>query len=78
MNQSINLLFVMEVFQTSIVNFLMKASNLQFGLLNKQKVYETDYISKGIMENRRASIYSLKRAIFYIPNPAGGNGKRDI
>lgn len=68
----------MEVFQTSIVNSLMKASNLQFGFLKKRKVYETDYISKGIMENGRASVYSLKRAIIYIPHPAGGNGKRDI
>ena len=47
--------------------------NLQFGLENRQKVYERDYISKEIMEKERANVNSLKRAITYVAQASALN-----
>lgn len=40
------------------MNSLVKVNNMLFGLENKQKMYETDNINKGIMERGRANVHS--------------------
>lgn len=81
MNQSTNLLFVMGVFQTSIVNFLVKVSNLQFGLENTRKFMRQTISAKGLWrKGEKIPIFSKGHHLCCPPSygEPGGSVKSDM